>query len=89
MVPAGLIPGVETRVTCQLPTDLEGEGTFLFAIQPFFSEQGPIDRLQYTKNFIASCEPITIQCGYMLTGKKPVVITQNYESLNDECKGTR
>ena len=87
MMPAMLIAGIETRVTCQLPTDLEGEGTFHFAVVPLFAEQGPIDKLQYTRTFIAPCQPVTVVCGYTPAGKsKPVLITQNYTPTNEECK---
>ena len=87
MNPAVQVAGVETRVTCQLPTDLgESEGTYHFAVVPLFSDQGPIDRLQISRLMIMPCEPIRIVCGYTLHGQQEKFIVQDSQPANEDCK---
>lgn len=83
--PAIMVVKMPMRITCQLPTDLKGEGTFVFGVVGTFMEQGPIDNLQYSRIVTGACEPIRIVCGYTLSGESKATLKYLDLEPNGDC----
>lgn len=87
--PAIVMSNSEIRVTCKLPRDV-GEGEYVFGIVDMFKSMGPIDKLQYSRELVAPCEPFRIYCAYAEHKAdggldKPVSITQDITPVG-ECR---